>query len=476
MKSIRIICTVSLLLLSCVAVQAQLNRRVNNAVKNAAERTVIRQAERRTEKAVNQAIDDALDGKKNSGNSNSNTNAQAGAGSQPANAGNAPAPTGVIDQPSAAGASAGQPANTGNVPAPATPPDAKAVEMTYAKSDFVSGDVIFFDDELSGEKMGEFPSQWDLEFGNAEIAMINGEKCISLIGHTIIMPLMTASTNYLPDEFTIEYDVFGDVSNVSEAICEMRFNDGSANQREVSQIRTMKGTTPGFYQTVNPSSGFLKGSSFIGRQHFKEKSAEMSFNALWFRPDDNSGSQQEKISVSPNTWQHIAVSFNKRALKYYVNGVRVLNIPNMKQPASLWIWAYNGNACIRNFRMAKGAVPLYDRMTADGKIITYGIMFNTGQSTVKPESMSEIMRFVKLMQENPDLKFSVEGHTDSTGGAAANQTLSEARSQAVVDKLLENGIARDRLTATGKGQSSPIADNATDGGRAQNRRVEFVKL
>ena len=90
--------------------------------------------------------------------------------------------------------------------------------------------------------------------------------------------------------------------------------------------------------------------------------------------------------------------------------------------------------------------------------------------------MGEINRIVTLMNENPDLKFSVEGHTDSTGNPASNQTLSEARSQAIVDKLVESGIARERLSATGKGQSNPIADNSTDEGRAKNRRVEFVKL
>ena len=72
------------------------------------------------------------------------------------------------------------------------------------------------------------------------------------------------------------------------------------------------------------------------------------------------------------------------------------------------------------------------------------------------------MRFVTLMKENPELKFSVEGHTDNTGNAASNQALSEARAKAVADKLAENGIARDRLTAAGKG-------------RAKNRRVEFIK-
>ena len=152
----------------------------------------------------------------------------------------------------------------------------------------------------------------------------------------------------------------------------------------------------------------------------------------------------------------------------------------MAQAASIHLCDPNTNrdswaSAITNVRIAKGAVPLYDRMMSDGKFITYGITFDVGKSTIKPESMGEINRIVQLMTENPDLKFSVEGHTDSTGNAASNQTLSEARSKAIVDKLVEMGIAADRLTSSGKGQNNPIADNATDEGRAKNRRVEFVK-
>jgi outer membrane protein OmpA-like peptidoglycan-associated protein len=145
-----------------------------------------------------------------------------------------------------------------------------------------------------------------------------------------------------------------------------------------------------------------------------------------------------------------------------------------------WI-RFNAYSCsqdqyfIRNVRIAKGAVPLYDRMMSDGKFITYGITFDVGKSVIKPESMGEMNRIVKLLNDNPELNFSVEGHTDATGNAASNQTLSDARSQAVVVKLVEMGIAKDRLTSTGKGQTSPIADNSTDEGRAKNRRVEFVK-
>ena len=175
----------------------------------------------------------------------------------------------------------------------------------------------------------------------------------------------------------------------------------------------------------------------------------------------------------------MAISFNKRAFKAYINGVRVANVPSMAVPASMKIYNTSWRdhrTLITNIRIAKGAVPLYDRMMSDGKFITYGITFDVGKSVIKPESMGEINRIVKLMTENPDLKFSVEGHTDSTGNAANNQTLSEARSKAIVDKLVEMGIAADRLASAGKGQANPIADNATDEGRAKNRRVEFVKI
>jgi outer membrane protein OmpA-like peptidoglycan-associated protein len=162
-----------------------------------------------------------------------------------------------------------------------------------------------------------------------------------------------------------------------------------------------------------------------------------------------------------------------------VNGVRVMNVPNVATPPGWFnLSVQNGDGLFyfTNFRIAKGAVPLYDRVINDGRFITYGITFNEGKSTMKPESMGEINRIVKLMADNPDLKFSVEGHTDNTGDAASNQTLSDARSKAIVAKLVEMGVSANRLKSAGKGQTSPIADNSTDEGRAKNRRVEFVKI
>ncbi|MBQ8839031.1 MAG: OmpA family protein, partial [Bacteroidales bacterium] len=198
----------------------------------------------------------------------------------------------------------------------------------------------------------------------------------------------------------------------------------------------------------------------------------------WETSRGNSNGEYD-IALPANEWNHVAISFNKRAWKVYFNGIRVANVPNVLAPPGWLLFELdngNGDTYITNLRIAKGAVPLYDRMMSEGKFVTYGITFDVGKATIKPESMGEINRIVQLMNENPSLRFSVEGHTDSTGNATSNQTLSEQRSQAIVDKLVELGIAKDRLTAVGKGQNSPIADNTTDEGRAKNRRVEFVKI
>ncbi|MCR5465057.1 MAG: OmpA family protein [Bacteroidales bacterium] len=130
---------------------------------------------------------------------------------------------------------------------------------------------------------------------------------------------------------------------------------------------------------------------------------------------------------------------------------------------------------LSNVRIAKGAVPLYDRLAAEGKIVTYAITFDTGKATIKPESMVEIVRVAKLMQEKPELSFEVQGHCDNTGSDSVNDPLSQKRAESIVAALVGQGISKDRLTAVGKGSHEPVADNGTDEGRAKNRRVEFVK-
>jgi OmpA-OmpF porin, OOP family len=117
---------------------------------------------------------------------------------------------------------------------------------------------------------------------------------------------------------------------------------------------------------------------------------------------------------------------------------------------------------------------MLNALNKDGFIALY-INFDTGKSDIKPESEPAIAQIVSLLQDNADLKVSIEGHTDNVGAPAANQTLSEARAKSVMDAVVKGGVDAARLSAVGWGQEKPVADNRTEEGRAKNRRVEIVK-
>ena len=110
----------------------------------------------------------------------------------------------------------------------------------------------------------------------------------------------------------------------------------------------------------------------------------------------------------------------------------------------------------------------------DGHVALY-ILFDFGKATVRPESIPILDQIAAVLSQSPALEVSVEGHTDSVGSAETNQALSEQRAKAVVAGLVERGISAGRLSAVGHGLSQPVADNATEEGRARNRRDELVK-
>ncbi len=438
---------IMLMVLGAIGATAEVNaqsflKRLGRVAEDAAKRATERNVERATERAVDKAFDKTGEAVNDAVSGNGNDNA-----TQPQQAAPATAPAEATAEVAAAA------------------PEPVSIETAYAKSDFVPGDEIFFEDDVAREQLGEFPSQWDLLHGSVEIAQLNGVNVIQSVSldDPAIAPLFDDMGNYLPEEFTLEFDYWvGPYAGKNES-------GEPSNQYHIE-----------FYK---PNSN--NRCQFFDISAWLYSNDNVTHRCAWnYSPigggsrDGNDGTFKNII----NSWNHIAISFNKRAMKLYLNGIRYANIPNTERPGHFKIvfyrsgGYYQNKSSIRNIRLAKGAVPLYDRMMSDGKFITYGITFDVGKATIKPESMGEINRIVQLMTENADLKFSVEGHTDATGNATSNQTLSEQRSAAIVAKLVELGIAKERLTAVGKGQDNPIADNSTDEGRAKNRRVEFVKM
>ena len=182
-------------------------------------------------------------------------------------------------------------------------------------------------------------------------------------------------------------------------------------------------------------------------------------------------------------WRKIALSYHKGALKVYLEGERLVNMPRIKQrPPSLSISALSHNAnggepaMLRNIKIAEGGVPLYRRLVTDGKVIFNTIQFDYNKASLRPSAKESIDRIAAMMSQQPNVKLSVEGHTDSDGSNEANQSLSERRAEAVKMALVEQGIAEDRLAIKGWGEEKPLETDDSPEAKQQNRRVEFILI
>ena len=102
------------------------------------------------------------------------------------------------------------------------------------------------------------------------------------------------------------------------------------------------------------------------------------------------------------------------------------------------------------------------------------VKFVTNKDDISPESLSELAAVAKQLATCPAIKTQVQGHTDSVGSDTSNLALSQKRADAVATYMSSQGVAKERISAKGYGESKPIGDNATEEGRAKNRRVEFA--
>lgn len=118
---------------------------------------------------------------------------------------------------------------------------------------------------------------------------------------------------------------------------------------------------------------------------------------------------------------------------------------------------------------------LKQQLDTNGKVALQ-VNFATDKTDILPESQPQIEQVLQLLQDNPELKLSINGHTDDSGDAGHNQQLSEARAASVVAALNAKSIEASRLQARGFGHEQPVADNGTEEGQAKNRRVELVRF
>ncbi|MCQ2112268.1 MAG: OmpA family protein [Bacteroidaceae bacterium] len=365
-------------------------------------------------------------------------------------------------------------------------PEMQNAAMSSEENDFVPGSIVLFEDNLAGEKMGEFPSKWDISAGSVGVTDLGGRKVIKFDGEGgRIYPLMKKNQySYLPEEFTLEFDYY--LSKPADNGGQMNLNIALKNGGQGLNTYTE-------YYGGDDSSEYcgdimiwwapnLGGGSSVKYRLQKPEKGSVEAEIIDL---NNTG----KITGMKAGWNHFAMSFNQRAMKVYINGKRIINAPNVIAPKYVE-FCYQSNdypyCCLSNIRLGTAGAELYERNASDltaveksmqetGKFVTNNILFETGKATLLPESMEEIQKVADYMLKNKSVRFEVQGHCDNQGSDKVNDPLSQSRAEAVVAALVKLGVDEWNLRAVGKGSHEPIADNKTKEGQAKNRRVEFIK-
>ena len=318
------------------------------------------------------------------------------------------------------------------------------------------GERVLFAEDFTKDRVGDFPRRLELLNGNMEIVEWQGQRWLRVTGDGAFeLPL----PEQLPERFTLEFDLTlpwgGMWLHGDEYVA------GTSRSAAATSVVFLGGTEAGIYR------GKSSGESVV--------------DPRGVLPHLNAAYEKNYLSAP----LRVRMQADGRYVKVYLNEVRVANMPNAnfaRRNALVFEFAQNGGAkpeppLISNISVNAGGKDLYDALTAEGRVATQGILFDTGSDVLRPESTPTLTQIGEMLAEHAELKLTIEGHTDNVGDAAANRALSEKRAAAVKAYLVsKHGVSADRLQTAGHGDAKPAAPNATAEGRAQNRRVELVKM
>lgn len=335
---------------------------------------------------------------------------------------------------------------------------------TYGKYDFVPGDKLLGYDDFDQDAIGDFPARW-VTNASGEVMKVENQqgKWLNVSKGGFVVPEFITA---LPQNFTMEYDV------LYIPPPERKGPNTPSMGFQICQLQNIKNAfdlwVPFARFQINP---YLEGIDVVS--YGKDNSAIIQNNI-----------PIQGIDRNHILKYHVSVWRQKRRLRVYLNENKVCDLPSMLDPEvnynSIRFVTELGNDgstwLFTNFKYTVGAPDTRSKLLTEGKFSTTGILFDVNSAVIKPNSYGTLKEIAAVLAENPSIKVKIIGHTDSDGEAAFNLTLSKKRAEAVKSVLVtEFNITAENLATDGKGAAEPVSPNTTQEGKAQNRRVEFIK-
>lgn len=341
-----------------------------------------------------------------------------------------------------------------------------------SKYDFVPGEKVMAYEDFNNTAVGDFPTRWNTN-ATAEVVIINNKegKWLKFSKEGVWHPEFITN---LPENFTLEFDLavnsdwagshfavnFANLNKPQDYTDYYHYVNWKGNHAIHMQLK------PGLDTRTIASSRLQAGST--GNYTVN--------NDVDFKGWDNAS----------KNFVHVSMWRQGQRLRVYANGEKIWDIPRAFDAASKYnavTFAMQGSYrsedyfLLGNVRLAAGAPDTRNKLITEGRFVSRGILFDVNSDKIKPESAGALKDIANVLKENAGIKVKIVGHTDADGDDKANLSLSEKRAAAVKASLVKDfGVSGDNLTTEGKGESQPIDKNTTAEGKANNRRVEFIKM